>query len=377
MKTHSLEEIIQETQTYYCLDCGVCTGSCPVARVHPAFSPRLIVEQSLIGLEEVTDQEIWSCLTCARCSVRCPAKINFPEFVRLLRDEAFLKGIEGLYAHNGMLQTIMALQTRPLQQNRLAWLTGAEKVSDQGDYFYFVGCRPYFDVIFRDIEAGSIQGARNVIRLINAAGIIPAVSNQECCCGHDALWSGHEEQFKTLARINIETIKASGAKAVILSCPEGYYTFKEHYPRFFGKLDFEVLHLQEFLVNMIREKGITFKSLEGTATYHDPCRLGRMAGIYEAPRELIRMIPGLTLVEMERSRENGVCCGTSAWSNCSSCSKAIQMERLQEALATGAGTLITACPKCEIHLSCALKANPMAIKIKDLNDLLIETMNAE
>jgi heterodisulfide reductase subunit C len=66
MKTHSIEEMVQETQTYYCLDCGVCTGSCPVARVHPDFSPRLIVEQSLIGLEEITDREIWSCLTCAR-----------------------------------------------------------------------------------------------------------------------------------------------------------------------------------------------------------------------------------------------------------------------------------------------------------------------
>jgi Fe-S oxidoreductase len=374
MSAHTIEELVQETQTYYCLDCGVCTGSCPVARVQPAFSPRLIVEQSLMGLEEVSDREIWACLTCARCSVRCPANINFPEFVRLLRDEATLLGIEGTYAHNGMLQTIMALQTRPLKQKRLSWLTESEKVADQGEYFYFVGCRPFFDVIFRDIEAGSIRGARRMIRLLNALEIVPAVSNEERCCGHDALWNGFEERFKILARKNIETIKASGARAVILSCPEGYYTMKEHYPRFFGPLGFEVLSLTEFLARTVKDKGLAFKPREGVATYHDPCRLGRMAGVFDAPRELIRMIPGLDLVEMERSRENGVCCGTSAWTNCSSCSKAIQMERLQEAMATGADTLITACPKCEIHFTCALKANPLEIKVKDLHELVYESI---
>ena len=90
--------------------------------------------------------------------------------------------------------------------------------------------------------------------------------------------------------------------------------------------------MHEFLVRTIREKGVAFQPLEKTVTYHDPCRLGRMAGIYDAPRELLQMIPGIQLVEMERSRENGVCCGTSGWMNCSSCSKAIQVERLQEAL---------------------------------------------
>jgi Fe-S oxidoreductase len=306
--------------------------------------------------------------------VRCPARINFPEFVRLLRDEATHLGFEGTYAHNGMLQTIMALQTKPLKQNRLSWLTEEEKVAASGDTFYFVGCRPFFDVIFRDISAGSIQGARNIIKLLNALEITPVVSNEERCCGHDALWNGFEDRFKLLAQKNIETIRASGAKTVILSCPEGYYTFKTYYPKYFGELGFEVLHIDEFLVKNIKEKGITLKDREQVVTYHDPCRLGRMAGIYDAPRELIQGIPGLKLMEMERSRENGVCCGTTGWMNCSSCSKAIQLERLTEALATGAGTLITNCPKCEIHFTCALKANPLEIQVKDLHDLLKEVL---
>jgi heterodisulfide reductase subunit D len=372
MKSHSVEEMVQETQTYYCLDCGVCTGSCPVARVHPEFSPRLIVEKSLIGLEEISDQEIWSCLTCARCSVRCPANIDFPEFVRLIRDEATQLGFDGEYAHNGMLQTLNSLQTRPLKQHRLAWLTPAEKTAPQGDVYYFVGCRPFYDVIFRDIEAGSIQGARNAVRLINALGIVPALSADECCCGHDALWNGREDRLKLLAEKNIAAIRATGAKQVVFSCPEGYLTFRDYYPKFFGDLGFEALSLDEFLVKTIPDRGLTLKPLEQTVTYHDPCRLGRMAGIYDAPRDLLRLIPELKLVEMERSRENGVCCGTSGWMNCTACSKAIQTERLREALGTGAGTLVTACPKCEIHLRCALKANPMEIQIKDLHDLLAE-----
>ena len=133
-----------------------------------------------------------------------------------------MKGFDGDYAHNGMLQTIMALQTRPLKQNRLSWLTDARKKRPLREtVYYFVGCRPFFDVIFRDIEAGSIQGARNAVRLINALGIVPAVSDEECCCGHDALWNGQEEQFKHLAEKNIETIKATGAKQVVSFLPGG------------------------------------------------------------------------------------------------------------------------------------------------------------
>jgi len=375
MKSNPVEELVTETQTYNCLDCGVCTGSCPVARVDSSFSPRLIVERSLMGLEEVTDEGIWSCLACARCSVRCPAKIDFPEFIRLLRDEATLAGKEGAYAHSGMLQTIMALQTGPIRQNRLSWLTEKEAVAEKGETFYFVGCRPFFDVIFRYIPAGSIQGARNAVRLLNALGIKPVVSNEERCCGHDALWNGLEGRFKALAEKNLETIRNSGAKKVLFTCPEGYYTFKTYYPKYFGPLDFEVLHLDEFLLGKLSQNGFSLTAREERVTYHDPCRLGRLAGIYDAPRELIRKVPGLELVEMERSRENGVCCGTTGWMNCSGCSRAIQMERLAEARQTGASTLITNCPKCEIHFSCALSANPMELRVKDLHDLLAECIS--
>ena len=370
-----IAELIQMTNTYFCLDCGVCTGSCPVARIFPDFSPRQIIERSLYEIEDLSDESIWNCLTCAQCSVRCPVNIDFPEFIRLIRDEAHARGYSGVPAHNGMLQSIMSIQTQDIHQNRTFWIKDG-RVSEKGDIFYFVGCRPYFDVIFRDIDAGSIKGAQNVLKILNACGAEPVVSNDERCCGHDALWNGDEETFKRLAALNLEIIRASGAKKVIFSCPEGYLTFKEFYPRYFGELGFEPVHILDFLAEKLNEGVLELAEFQGTVTYHDPCRLGRLAGIYDSPRELIKAIPGIELREMPRSRENGVCCGTSGWMNCSSCSKEIQVQRLSEARSTGASTLITACPKCQIHFRCAKAAFDLDIEIIDLYDLFSEHLKS-
>jgi len=162
-------------------------------------------------------------------------------------------------------------------------------------------------------------------------------------------------------------IKSSGAKTVLFSCPEGYVTFKNHYPKYFGALPFEVLHMTEFLARELPKTGLSFQASSAeTITYHDPCRLGRLAGIYEPPRQLLQLLPDISLVEMERNRENALCCGTSAWMECSSHSKAIQTERMQEAIQTGARTLITACPKCQIHLTCAQSNTESDLKVMDL-----------
>jgi heterodisulfide reductase subunit D len=370
----AIADLINTTKTYYCLDCGVCTGSCPVSRVFPEFSPRQIIERALYNLEELSDHTIWNCLTCAQCSVRCPADINFPEFIRLIRNEAHFMGFDGVPAHNGMLQTIMSIQTKDVQQNRMYWIEDG-KTQETGEIFYFVGCRPYFDVIFRDIDAGSITGAQNVLKILNACGVEPVVSNNERCCGHDALWNGNEEKFKQLARLNLNLIRSSGAKQVIFSCPEGYHTVKNIYPKYFGELDFKPVHILDFLADKLREGVIQLEaSGEDVVTFHDPCRLGRLAGIYDAPRKILETIPGIDLKEMPRSRENAICCGTSGWMNCSSCSKEIQLQRLKEAGDTGAGTLITACPKCQIHFRCAKAAFDLDIEITDLYDLIADRL---
>ena len=373
----AIADLINTTKTYYCLDCGVCTGSCPVSRVFPDFSPRQIIERALYDLEELSDHTIWNCLTCAQCSVRCPADINFPEFIRLIRNEARSMGFDGVPAHNGMLQTIMSIQTKDVQQNRMYWIQDG-KTQETGEVFYFVGCRPYFDVIFRDIDAGSLTGAQNVLKILNACGVEPVVSDNERCCGHDALWNGNQEKFKQLARLNLNLIRSSGAKQVIFSCPEGYHTVKNIYPKYFGELDFKPVHILDFLADKLREGVIRLEaSGEDVVTFHDPCRLGRLAGIYDAPRKILETIPGIQLKEMPRSRENGICCGTSGWMNCSSCSKEIQLQRLKEAGDTGAATLITACPKCQIHFRCTKAAFDLDIEITDLYDLVADRLKTK
>jgi len=303
-------------------------------------------------------------------------EIDFPEFIRSSRLDARQSGNLPLESHHGMFQTIASLQTGDIKQKRTKWAEEVGVFRETGDYFYFVGCLPYFDVTFRYLDLTPLDTARSVLTLLNRMGVEPVISNDERCCGHDALWSGDEATFKKLAGWNLEVIKSSGAKTVLFSCPEGYFTFKHHYPKYFGELPFETLHMTEFLTRELPDAGLSFRpSPNGTITYQDPCRLGRLTGIYEPPRQLIQSIPETKLVEMSRSRENALCCGTSAWMECTNCSKLTRMERIQEALKTGATTLITACPKCQIHLTCALSSSELELSIRDLYSYLLEQLD--
>jgi Fe-S oxidoreductase len=333
-----------------------------------------MIKRTLMDRDETVlkSRELWACLTCGTCSARCPVGIDFPEFARSYREKARLEGNLPQLSHHGTLQAISILQTRKIRQNRTDWAKEVGKFGATGDVFYFVGCAPYFDVAL-PFGQGALQASKSVLRLLNAVGIEPVISDDERCCGHDALWSGDETTFKKLAGLNLQVIQASGAKKVVFNCPEGYATFKNAIPKYFGELPFQVLHLTEFLASELPGAGLTFRSPEnqGTVvTYQDPCRLGRKSGIYEPPRNLLRLIPGLRLEEMGRNRENSLCCGTSAWMECSSCSKSIQTERLKEAFDTGAKTLITACPKCQIHLSCAKDSTDLDLAITDLYTFL-------
>ncbi len=360
------------------MECGVCTGSCPVSRVLPSFSPRQMIKRAMKepNGDLSGSHEIWACLSCARCSTRCPVEIDFPEFIRLFRQKAREAGNLPFESHHGILQSIADLQAGEIQQRRTDWAKETGTFAEKGDYFYFVGCLPYFEVIFGYLDISPLKSARGVLTILNKMGITPVISNEERCCGHDALWSGNEETFRKLAKRNMEVITASGAKTVLFSCPEGYTTFKEYYPKYFGDLPFEALHMTEFLARELPGSGLSFKpSQNGALTYHDPCRLGRGAGLYEQPRDLLKLIPESRVVEMGRNRENALCCGTSAWMECSNCSKAMRIERLDEALQTGANTLITACPKCHIHLTCAQSTAELDLKVKDLYAYLSEGLS--
>lgn len=377
----NLEEIIKQTQTYYCLECGKCTSICPVSRHNSNFSPRQMLERALMDSEGelIHDRELFSCLTCYACSHLCPSDVDYPVFTQMVRNLASGQGEHGDCAHSGILFSLMRLTSHPgIRQRRLDWLDGC-RTSEKSEVLYFVGCAPYFEPIFDDIEVGPVNIARNSIKILNALGIEPMVLPDERCCGHDLLWTGDVETFKKLAQLNAEMIEESGAKKIVFSCPEGYRTFKLDYPTYVD-LGCEVLHISELLADKIGQNGVKFKEIKKNVTFHDPCRLGRHLGIYEPPREIMKAIPGLKLVEMEHSADDSICCGTSAWTNCGSHSKKIREERLLEARGTGAKLLVTACPKCQIHFKCAMvdkgaeKGPDIEMEVTDLVNLVANAM---
>ena len=378
-----ITEAIKKTRAYYCLECGKCTGVCPVSKFNRGYSPRSLLIKALRGNYEelVKDKTLWTCLTCGLCDERCPSDINYIELIKTAREVAHGVGEEGVCSHGGAFQSLMRIMTsKELKQNRLEWISEDLKVASQGDIVYFVGCLPYFDVFFSDIGVSTLDAARSTVKILNYLGINPVLLADERCCGHDLLWIGDVDNFKRLAKHNIEVIEKVGAKKVIFSCPECYRTFKKDYPTYFGELKFDVQHIVELIAKEIANDKIKFGDYQATVTYQDPCRLGRHLGIYDEPRQIMYGIPKLKLNEMEKSRNTSICCGVSAWMNCDTYSKALQVERLKDAKSTGADTLVVACPKCEIHLKCAMSEDnfpeDQKIEIKNLTTLACQALKA-
>jgi len=337
------------------------------------------------GDELIHDRELFSCLTCYACSKLCPSDVDYPVFTQKVRNLASGKGEHGDCAHSGTLLSLMRLMSRSdIRQKRLDWLDGC-RTSEKSEVLYFVGCAPYFEPVFEDIEVSPVNIARNSIKVLNALGIEPMVLPNERCCGHDLLWTGDVETFKKLAQLNAQMIKESGAKKIVFSCPEGYRTFKIDYPQYV-ELDCELIHITELLAQNLSTLSLKAKQSNPKVkrvTYQDPCRLGRHLGIYVPPREIIKAIPGIKLIEMEHSGNESICCGTSAWTNCGAYSKQIREERLLEAKDTGAEVLVTACPKCQIHFKCAMvdkgaeKGTNIEMKVMDIATLVTDALGGK
>ncbi|MFO8009991.1 MAG: (Fe-S)-binding protein [Dehalococcoidia bacterium] len=352
----AVRKIITETGAYDCLDCGKCTAACSIARHNPGFSPRMLVYDAIQKREAILDDgRLWDCLTCSACEVICTSGVRYRKFIQRLRQEASTKGICGQCTHGGAIQSLMhIMESHDLKQERLNWVPGKAETSRVSDTVYFVGCAPYFDVFFQDIDVDTLSAAKGSIKLLNRMGIIPALMPDERCCGHDLLNAGDVDGFLRLARRNVREISATGAHRVVFSCPEGYHMFRAEYPSYLGDVGIEVVHLTQLLAEAISSGELSFKKVNKKVAYHDSCRLGRISGIYEEPRAILEAIPGLEVKEMAHHRSNALCCGTQSWMNCGTINKQMQLELAREAEATGADILLTSCPKCQIHLKCAL-----------------------
>lgn len=374
-RKEALLGVLRKRQIYNCVECGKCSSVCPIGQINESFYPRIIMRKALHENPDLMDDGLlWSCLNCGRCDEICDLDVHFYELIQDLRAECRNWGGYAIYPpHNGGPHAWMKMMASSgINQNRFDWINSDLKIQTTGDVLYFVGCLPYYDNFFEKLKPDTLSIATSTIKILNKLGIEPAIMKNERCCGHDLLWGGDVEEYQKLAQINMEEIKKTKAKKVITSCAECYHTLKTEYPKIVGNLEVEVVHISEFLSENLAN--IKLKKLDKNVSFQDPCRLGRLSGIYDEPRNIIKAIDGVELHEMQGNRASGVCCGTSGWVSCGAYSKQIQNARLKEAKATGADLLITSCPKCQIHFKCALSDRKMEedsiIEIQDLTTLV-------
>ncbi len=205
-------------------------------------------------------------------------------------------------------------------------------------------------------------------------GILGSAGN---CCGESIRKTGDEELFKRLARENIKSFIENGVKKILVSSPHCYHTFKNEYPEF--KVNFEVVHVSQYLFELINEGRLELTREYGKKiTYHDPCYLGRHNGIYDEPREVLKKILGLELIEMADSREDSLCCGGGGgriWMDTPKGERFSDL-RLEQANEVGADVLVTSCPYCIINFedSRLTLKDSETLEIKDITEIIQEVI---
>lgn len=239
------------------------------------------------------------------------------------------------------------------------------------EILFWVGCAGSFDERYKRVT-------KAFVKILNAAGIKFAVlGTEESCTGDPARRAGNEFLFQMQAMSNIQVLNGYGVKKIVTACPHCFNTIKNEYPELGG--NYEVVHHSEFLQQLITDEKIKVEggSFKGKRiTYHDSCYLGRANAIYEAPRSVLESLDA-DLVEMKRCRTTGLCCGAGGaqmFKDAENGNKEINIERTEEALATGAATIAVACPFCMTMMSDGVKSKEREadVKVKDLAELIAE-----
>jgi Fe-S oxidoreductase len=277
--------------------------------------------------------------------------VDYPSFVKELRSG---NNDEEVIAHKSIFTLVCEIMSRYPEAKGVPVDLGGE-TDKNSKIAYFPGCINFFNC-FLDIDMDFREIGLSSVRLLNKIEIKPRVLPLRCC-GHDALWQGRKDLFDELRRYNTDIIERSDAEILVTSCAECFRTFSKDY-----ELDLEVVHISQMLEKNMDKLNLEAKGYE--VTYHDPCRLGRHMGIYDAPRNVLQNVKGLVLKELNETKENSQCCGVSAWVSCDTKAKILMAEKLDSAMSTGAQFLITTCPKCLAHLNCLKNENP---PIKDFD----------
>ncbi|ASS65534.1 MULTISPECIES: (Fe-S)-binding protein [unclassified Paenibacillus] len=337
-------------------------------------------EVELIG-EVMTEDEIWACTTCRNCEDQCPVGNEHVDKIIDLRRHLVL--MQGSVPHEGQ----RAMQNIERQGNpwginrndRVKWTGDVEGVSvplvkenPEFDYLFFVGSMGSYDLRSRKIS-------RAVARLLNESGIRFAIlGNEERNSGDTPRRMGNEMLFQQLCMENIETFRKHGVTKIVTACPHTFNTLKNEYPDF-GLEGVEVLHHTQLLDRLLKEGKLQPKhEVNERITYHDSCYLGRYNNVYDEPRDVLRAIPGVELVEMARSRENGMCCGAGGgmmWME-ETAGKRVNLARTEQALEVNPTLISSACPYCLTMLEDGTKLKEVDDKVKarDIAEILEEAV---
>ncbi len=378
---------------YGCSHCGTCKDvlnifvpACPSGEKYQLesyfpsgrmFLARGVSEGILSLDDEEVRQRIYACTGCLSCEQQCGVyhHQHIFEVVRALRTEAVTRGL----LTPGYMTVYYGLRGednvfgKP-KADRGKWAEGlpvknaaAEKV----EVLYHAGCMLSYEPELWPV-------ARQSVALMQQAGVaVGIMGREENCCGGRAYEMGYLGEYDKYARHNIDTFNNLGITTVVTSCSDGYSFFRNLYPQLGLDIKFETLHTVEFFNILVKQDKLQLhKKVPLTVTYHDPCHLGRHLdpGVYDAPRDLLRSVPGLELVEMARNRENAWCCGAGAGVSQADSELALWTagERLKEAQASGASALVTSCPWCERNFKDAAKHYNMDIRIFDIVEILAE-----
>ncbi len=381
---------------FACMECGRCVEVCPAnstgkeldpRRLHtdlrrqlthagspPGGQPAASTHPPLVG-GVFSDDFLWQCLTCGACVEECPATNDHIDKIvemrrHLVMEEARVPATMG--------EALRSLEARghPFRGagiSRTAWVVGSDvKMLADGhpaDWLLWVGCASA-------MNERNHAPLRALVRVLEEAGVeIAILGDEETCTGDPARRIGNEYLFQTFARQNIETLNRYGVGKIVTPCPHCYNTLKNEYPQFGGR--YEVWHHTQLLAHLVETGRITpTDPVRLTVTFHDPCYLGRHNGEYEAPRRVLRAIPGAAAVEMTHCRERGFCCGAGGglyWME-DRVGQRVSHVRTHHAVATGAQVVATACPFCLLMLEDGATATESAIRPMDVAELLGQSL---
>ena len=370
-----------------CTKCSICHSACPAAIDEKFLGPASLTanyrfiadprDQGCPGRLKPMADNVWLCTQCNSCTLFCPKLVGcanaiVDEHSLLVEAGSIPKTVVDVLERVSKYHNPMGTH----QSKRMDWAKDLNvktyPETTKADVLFFVCCSDVYDIRNQEV-------ARNMVQVFNQLGVnFATLGSEEWCCGDHMLRLGEKGLFEELAVHNIDMFKKLGAEKIVTLSPHCYNTFKNDKPYSDEKLN--VQHYTQFLADALKQGKIKLtKPVKRKVAYHDPCFLGKRNDVYDAPRQVLKAIPGLELVEMKRNKQSSFCCGGGAgrvWTEDAQSEKRPCVNRIKEALDLGVDTVAVACPFCVTTLEDAVKVLDVEDKVavKDVLELLKEAL---